>query len=97
MSAWHEGQQARVVECVDATRKPMEGGAVYPAEVLKVVGPYVIAEIPELGRAATFWTSGWTTWDGMFRWRLMPLEEKDPSQEELPGPAGARLLGEGDY
>jgi hypothetical protein len=76
MSRWHEGQQARVVECVDATRKPMEGGAVYPAEVLKVVGPYVIAEIPDFGQTAAFWVqSGWTAWDGMFRWRLMPLPD----------------------
>lgn len=77
MSKWHEGQKVRVVECVDATRKPKEGGEAYPAEVLRVVGPYVIADIPALGEVASFWVqSGWTAWDAMFRWRLMPLEEK---------------------
>lgn len=76
MSRWHEGQQAQVVEHVDATRKPREDGAVYPAEVLKVTGPYVYAEIPALGETASFWVqSGWTAWDAMFRWRLLPLEE----------------------
>lgn len=78
---WHEGQQARVVECVDATRQPMEGGRVYPAEVLKVTGPYVYAEIPALGQTASFWVqSGWTAWDAMFRWRLVPLPEEGDGQ-----------------
>jgi hypothetical protein len=75
VSAWEPGQRARVVEHVDATRLPKEGGKVYAAQVLKTAGPYVIAEIPELGQAVTFWTSGWTCWDLMFRWRLRPLEE----------------------
>ena len=74
---WQPGQRVQVVEHVDATRKPKEGGAVYPAEVLRVAGPYVIADIPALGEVASFWVlSGWTAWDAMFRWRLMPLPEE---------------------
>lgn len=81
MSRWEPGQRVQVVECVDATRQPKEGGKVYQAEVLSVAGPYVIATIPELDQAATFWVqTGWTAWDAMFRWRLTEL----PAPGELP-------------
>jgi hypothetical protein len=73
--AWTEGERCRIVEHYDSTRQPVENGEVIPATVTSVAGLYVSALPNEAGRVrkpVTFWAgSGWTAWDGMFRWRLI--------------------------
>lgn len=84
---WREGMPCRVVEHVDSTRKPRQGGQVLSAIVLQANESYVRARVEMPGgpnRDASFWSeSGWTAWDGSFRWRLLPV-----TGDETGTPAG---------
>ena len=74
---WVPGMTARIVEHNDLTREPRQDGEVMSAQILKAEGLYVRARVLDgshAGEAATFWaSSGWTAWDGSFRWRLLPV------------------------
>lgn len=78
MTEWKPGDRCRVVEHDDATRQPKQGGRVLPATVTGVNGPYVAVKAEGGGSIGIlgplyFWgESGWTAWDGEFRWRLLP-------------------------
>lgn len=67
-----------VVEHNPATRKPREGGKVHYATITGIAGLYCQVRYDDpgafTGRRDTFWLeSGWRTWDGMRRWRLVPV------------------------
>jgi len=75
VSGWEPGQRAQVVEHDGQTRRPREGGQVLDVTVKAVMGAYVFADVPGLGATGQFWReSGWTAWDGEFRWRLVHAE-----------------------
>jgi hypothetical protein len=67
-------QDVVIVEHDDRTREPKQGGEVMqPATVTAIEGAYVRART-EFGITLVFWAeSGWTAWDGMFQWRLVPV------------------------
>jgi hypothetical protein len=66
-------QDVAAVEHVDSTRQPREGGEVLRGTVAATSASYVRVRFED-GRTASFWQeSGWTAWDGWFRWRIVPL------------------------
>lgn len=76
---WEAGQECLLVEHDDATRRPREGGEVIRAMVTLVTGLYVRAVCLDgslAGEAFQVWaSSGWTAWDGWFKWRLLKPAE----------------------
>lgn len=94
MTNWSPGDRCRVVEHDDATREPKPGGKVLPATVTGMPGIYVCAR-PDYGHGVptepvTFWAeTGWTAWDGEFRWRLLP-----GTDEEAATAAGSVVVGD---
>lgn len=70
-----EGDRVEAVEHVDSTRQPVPGGEILPGAVIAASENYVRARFDD-GRTASFWQgSGWTAWDGWFRWRLRIADE----------------------
>jgi hypothetical protein len=64
-----------VVEHDPADRRPLPGGMVYGASVVKVTGLYVKiayddASLTLIGTDLFYAETGWRASDGMYRWRL---------------------------
>ena len=74
MTRFRLHDEVAVVEHDDRTREPKPGGEVMqPATVTAIAGAYVKVRTG-FGATLVFWAeSGWTAWDGMFQWRLVPL------------------------
>jgi hypothetical protein len=84
-SSFRRYQEVAVVEHVDSTRQPKEGGEVLHGTVIQAAGLYVQVRVDD-GRTATFWAeSGWTAWDGVFHWRLFPVCDRDGCDTPLAG------------
>jgi hypothetical protein len=66
-------QDVAAVEHDDSTRQPLEGGRVKPASVIELGGIYVQVRYENGSKDAYYQESGWRAWDGVFRWRLVPL------------------------
>lgn len=72
---FNEGDRVEAVEHIDSTREPVPGGQVVPGVVEAASKAYARVRFDD-GRTASFWQeSGWTAWDGWFRWRLRLAEE----------------------
>ncbi len=78
------GDRVEAVEHDDATRKPRKGGEIVPGEVADAGTGHLYARVVfDDGRGATFYQeSGWTAWDGEFRWRLRLVAAVDSTGEE---------------
>jgi hypothetical protein len=75
VTIFREGDRVEAVEHIDSTREPKDGGEILPGIVEEASKAYVRARFDD-GRTASFWQeSGWTAWDGWFRWRLRLAEE----------------------
>ena len=67
---WETGDDVTIVEHRDSTRQPIRGGQILRGTVIAASEYYARVRVTD-GREATFWQgSGWTAWDGWFRWRL---------------------------
>lgn len=78
MTRFRLDDDVAVVEHNPATRKPRESGKVHYATVTGIAGQYCQVRYDDpaafTGRRDTFWLeSGWRSWDGMRRWRLVPV------------------------
>lgn len=78
MTRFRLDDDVAVVEHNPVTRKPREGGKVHYATITGIAGQYCQVRYDDrlafAGRRDTFWLeSGWRTWDGLRRWRLVPV------------------------